>query len=1280
VEVDRLTIAILAPEKFAFQDLVCIELGFSLAGTGLISLLPEPQDGEDALLTWVGNRPLVLEVQVKGARGKVSVSTMAAHLAHYPNRKATDSLLQRLIEDTSRGALFVMSGRCVDALMPLVADAAFAAPPSPRDVPVRLARELQAALRDLSETRGGKGARLARNRCADMQQLASQPRTRVIDALTRVFIVERQNAANVEVRLHEYLRGSGFDSTRLRGVVAALANDIATAKRLQMDAFGPIQETVRRLAPSAVEPERYVSRGNEDQLLNLLDDSQALLLAGPPRIGKSWTARAVAGRLQRRGFEVRLGAHIDEAERFLTEPTVVERAYMLDDPFGSREPLGDASLSLANLRRLLATLSQNRRLIVAQAEHVLLQLRGAANLAECGFEAHQWTHLEPLDVEHSARIWRAVVDDQGISGEDAKRVATLLQADDRLHSPGALAYLAQTFADLPATASDEEIVMQASKDASDFARVLAERSQDLRDVLQALAVATDANDGAVEDDIAFVIDGDADRPGLMSDLRIVAFSPDDSTLPAYAIEKALTHGQMVAVETLERRRILEQRDGRFNFSHPYLRAGAQSLLQPDIPKDGDRIIGAIERGIACLSPITSLSAARNLRWLKPLVKNRTGRSAMFDVARSGMRSIFPATRDECFAFLLGNADELDEEARASIPTWSEQVVVDVSEISVDAGVAFIGDHQLFLADVAIEDVQPYLDAVERGEVIGLDLVLSKRILSAIHQQPAALTSMLTQRLLRADEALVRADAARLWCDRPRQNDEDILNRLTRDAVPVVSIAVLRATAVAWANISVARREALLRILLEHGRNPSCASVLFTRLQLFNRVEHFGSKPRWTIFSRLMPTVLRGLPPNVSFESGRFNATIDSAIAAGVGQDLVEVLETWIDRLLSRLQRYLLTENDILVVRPLLAIVPPTRRLPALRRLLRAGDTGVRVVVTAEMVDEWYKLAPEEQRLLRDALAERAADVVWLKATVLTGSSPPFELVAQLAGRDDALAGPPQQIERMLGPNLFEACARMFMGSPQPLWWFGKHHRNETVWRPVIRWIATIPEHSLHAAAFSEVASFDDEIELVRVVATVPEKNLDQVFRQLLQLKLATVGDWHKPSWERLLERGRIDGHLDNWFECIEGVLDGVLEDLRDIFDWLGDGDFTRRLLTSLSADIAALHEISGLQRVAASLEAAKDEDAAGFEAVKAALGDILAEQVAKIERDAPRLHGTWSAFQSALRALGAGADIISVVENHRLAALERHHTLRERASATVERLRDWIDLAASWRS
>jgi hypothetical protein len=1078
------------------------------------------------------------------------------------------------------------------------------------------------------------------------------------------------------VRLHATLRAERFDTLSIRGILARLSDILAESKRRQTDAFAPIVRELTVRAPSEVRPDGYLERGIESGLETQLRNEHILLLAGPPRVGKSWTARAVGGRLQVEGFEVRQGTLVEEAERFLTDPGGAERAYVLDDPIGAREPPTDASARLAALRALSERIPANRRLIVAQSEQVLLQTRAAVDLTACALGGRQWRRLEPLAVERARAIWQAAASAQALPAPAIARVEQLIARDPSLRDPGALAYLAQTWSELPERPLDEEILLQARRDASDFARTLAMQAPGFGDLLTAAALATTASEGARDAELAFIVNGDDDRPGLEPSFPWIAFTDSPRPPPVYAAPPLLSDGQQRALDTLQRRRVIEERDGRFNFTHPYLRAGAQTLISPDIPSDRERILGQVDRAIACSSPVTSLAAARNLRWLRLALRNDEG-SAAFGPARLGIRSLFPATRDCCFEFLIEFADQLPDELKEKVPGWSERMLIKLEDIAVDRGVGSISDGRWYSKPSPLAEVQPYLNAIEEGAPLALDLSLSRRLLQTLDQNPAALTHAGARRFLRADEAVVRAAAARIWCRLPRQDDTDILARLDGDAAPAISIALLYELAHSWDALGEPRRQRILAVLATHARSPGCASVLLRRLVLFNRVEHFGERPPWRVFAALMPVVIAHLPLSVSFRDGRFTVAIEDAMRAAP-EMLSPVIEAWGARLLRRLERYILTDYELAIVDPLLKVATEDVRLSILRNLLAVADTGARVVTVQWLAASWDALSPAEHALLEKALGEARGDARWLTATVLILRKPPPALVAALTGDPETLALSPEELERRLGAPLFAACVHMFVGWPQPLWWYATHHSHSPTWTRVIRHLAHTTGHPLHAVAFYEIANFGGEDELAELVGDLPEAALADTFERLLDFKIAHVGDWRREAWRRLLARADKAQLLDGFIARIDAALEGILEDLADIRLWLGEDDLTMRIFRLLPNDVQAVIRARDLRKIHAMVKERLAEMDGADPAMAAELfAGLCAEELARLQSEPPRLHDSWGEIRQIFEDVGAKAETCAAVEAQRLEALGRHQAIRARFEGAPPRfeLDGWIDQA-----
>lgn len=1279
-----MTIAIIGPEKFAFQDLVCVDLALAAMDSGTVAMVPEQAGHEDATLSWPatdGAPAATIEVQVKGASGTVDMAALAEHLLHYPDRAATGSLLERLMDAGDRAALFVMSARCADILAPLLLDRTPRALTVGRAVPAALADALRVAVERISNKPIAEDAtKLQRNRRVDAGAIAARSIVEYERALSRLAIVERETAETVEVRLHRALQRRRFDMLSIRGILASLTDHLGTAKRDQTNVIPAMQHELESRAPQAVSPATYLDRGIEAGLLKRLEDQRALLLAGPPRAGKSWTARRIGGELQYLGFEVRNGSHIDEAERFLTDPIAVERLYILDDPLGAREPIADANARLGALRGLIERLAPNRRLVVAQTESVLLQTRGAGTIDACALGARSWLAIAPLAPERALAVWRAAAAAQDMEQTAIDRVAALIERDEQLRDPGALAYLAQTFDGLPADAGDAEILFQARSDAIDFARGLAAASAGCRTILSAAALATAPGQAAAIPEIAFIANGGEARPGLEPESIMIRLGADRRPSPVYDAPPELVESQTMAVDDLQRRRVFGLGERGLNFTHPYLRAGAQALLRPDIPGDLDRVVEQAERGIACVDASTSLAAARNLRWLRAAVAP-DARPRIFEIACMGIRSLFPATRDACFAFLIDMADELSPAQRHRMPDWADRVSIGLGNIDVSNGIGFITDQpDMYGAASPLDEIQPYLSTLDAGEPLSLDLALGRRILLTLRRHPEAMSAAACRRFLRADEAVIRAAAARVWLARPREADEDIIEWLAHDRAPAISKAILDSVAGSWEALDSPRRAALTAMLQAQSTSPGCASVLLNRLVLFNRVEYHGDAPPWSLFADLMPTVIEHLPLSVSFQNGRLNAALDDAFQAIPPESLGPLVEAWAHRLQRRIAYRTLDEYELSIVGPLLVALRPDHRLPLLRDLLGVADTGARVVTMKWLLADWDELSPGEHTLLSDALASGRSDALWLAATVLTRSAPPAPLVKQITGDAQLLGGNAKSIEAVLGPELFAACIRMFRGEPQPLWWYATHHSGNPDWPRIVRALAASPDHPLFGEAFVEIAAFGDKGELLALVDALPATALMQAFELLLQFKLSCNGFWRDKSWTRLLERAEDAGLLDAMFERIDAVSDGILEGLRDVQLWLGKGSYGDRLLRLYPRDTATLVDIFNMEKVCDRiLELEGDGAAADPNEIAFIMRVFVTNLVEKLEADPCRLFETWEVLLTALQRNGGDAELNARITRGRMEAVERHQALRggARDVAAGIHLGGWVHQSAN---
>ena len=1253
-----MNIAVIGPEKFAFQDMVCLDLSLSLRGSGIYSLLPEPSEGEDARVTWSDQVQCVLEVQVKGASGTTRLVDLIDYLAHYPNREGRPSLLRRLMDEEPLYATFVLSARCGDELLELVSPSNRAERPRRRSISSALAQSVRDEVgRRARKLLSGSLTPLKRRRAEEQAELAQRPALDFETALEKIALVERETAETIEVRLHAALQKERFESGAIRGILARLTDEIIAAKRSQNDVIPALQRVLERYSPVQLQPLSYVHRDFEDRFLRELRERRCFLLAGPPRTGKSWTALALAARLQTEGVEARVGAHVDEAARYLSDDVDARRVYVLDDPFGSREATEKASAHLGALRQLCGRLRPGRYLIVAQTENVLLQVRGASELSSCRVGEFSWETLTRLTHEEADRIWTPLAQSQGISDTDIARVRDLMLRFAPLREPGALAYLAQTWADLPDSPTDEEVVAQAHRDGVDFARSLSEQHPGARDVLIAAAIGTQPTRAVSADELAFLIHGGSDRPAFAGKFETIEFGGDkEIPEPAYTSAPQLSANSHASLDTLQRRRVLAETSGTYNFTHPYLRGGAQALVMPDIPSDRNRLIEQIERGLACPSPVTSRATSDNLRWMRPAFQDGHA-AALFELARAGLRSRFPATRDSCFEFLIRVADQLSHDMRDALPGLAEDMIVSLSRIDIKAGIGFISNSYDWFSDhPSFESITPYLRALDMGEPLAVDMALSKRILQGLEDRPECLTQAAVLRLLRADEAIVRAAAAELWISVPRSNDDSVLEVIAADHTPAMSAALIKSLGRKWATLEVPRRAQLEAVIEDQLESASCASVVYSRLVLFNRAEHFGKNPPWKLFAHLMPKALANVPFSVSLRDGRLNAAIDDALEILAPDELLPVLEIWTQRIIGKVRSRFLDEFELSVIEPVVRLEATSARAHIIERLLGVPDTGLSVVTSATLFREWSHLSEAEQTLVLEKLCADDPDTVWLQAVALTRNCVPVEVSSVLGLQADAFDANVDTLEEALGTELFAACFYLYCGWPQPLWWYGKHHASDR-WKRIVVEVAKRAGHPLQPVAFLEVVSHQRNLAL-EVLEALPSSTMHGIFGLLLELQAGTNAEWKPDLWTALIDRLQATKSVDELAQVINPMLEGILEGLEDIDAWLPEGPLNMAVRRLAINDFRGLHTMRTLET---GIEALASH--AGGEITNKHLkpfrDQLFEAAIEQLERAPPRLHNTWLFVTRGLQLMEAPDSMLQRAERGREQALQQHQRVRD---------------------
>lgn len=1219
---------------------------------------------------------VTFDIQVKGAEAAVTLQDMADYLVHAQPRRAEGTLLERIVGNPDHFGLFVMTGRADDASSIHLIGGNWRGENLPEarfktDHVKALLEAFAAAKLTVAED----GALHSKRKAHNSAFVAAADLQKVRLALTRILLEDQVTNAALEARIAERLsREHRIPADRTRTVMLELLAAVAEAKQAQRDVFPALREIVAAASPPSLQPIDYVERGDEADLFDRLSAGNVLLLSGRPRVGKSYTAGQIAAQFMPLGYDTRRFADVESAGRFLLEPGNAPRLALIDDPLGGAHTLAHGGKILNQLDKLVRQVNPQRKLLVAQGAEVLLAAARQNALEKIETGRQCWQDMSQPTPAFLAGLWRSLAASK-VSEVLAARVHDALAKEELVLEAGCLEYLATHAERLGDSTPLVEIERLAREDAAQLSLALADGGLDQLAV--ALAINTSAQEHIAMRELAFVRGRGGDElPGKDdNDFKMVALGGGEEEEPeppiSYSEESIVNETDEAALEALERRRVIaidERKD--VNFNHPSYRAAAELLLGGATHRLAEAAKIMLRRGLFCLAPGTSRAAARNLEWIYDRFRDRAAdQAAVVALAVEGLRALYPATRDLCFGFLSDHLSQLTPVQQAKLPSWIARVTsVKLADLLWENGEARLSAREQQGTD--------YFERTFRTpsrEDVAADLAILSQVAGVITQErkaevvrylasvPEEMSALMAGRLLSSDEAVLRAEAAKIWLSLNREGDNQILARIFSDRHPSCALAALKGAIRGWGRCGETRRAELLDGLAEMASAAAPSAAFLDELLVFNRVEYTSKNPPWLIFERLMPLVMRVLPVNAVFTDGRLFSVAKSAVEALEARSIVALCDGWIDWLeknqaQGKLQgEYALSVTEILFAA---TATEPELREGRVGRLLAFTSTSAKMIFVSDLIEKWDLLRSDERETLLALLERESTDAVWLRAVVLARGDTPPEVVLRLLPNGLTTSDGAERLLAELTMPLRDAIVQVYMGRPSLLWWLGTHHRGKTIWEPVVEAIARRPDHPLFELAWDHIAYKGQGERVALAVRDVGAAHAERIFEILLRLKVNTTGDYMPEAWAAHLRLAATPEQRAGWLARMVEASPVILDRFSDLPHWLTELSDRNDLLVLHKADLAFLE----LTRLA--LEANHRET---FENTAKVMEALLA-------LNPPILFGTCDHLTAAWENTGIDASVlIAGVQERRAKIFEERARIQNGMKQAEPKLPGWID-------
>ncbi len=1223
-------------------------------------MFAEPAGGEDGQLefTCLGAATTV-EVQVKGSESTLDLAKLASHLAHFPDRKGENTLLDRLIEDKGRFALFVVSGRCVDAVssflikrMPEEILQRSVSAPSAEAFRMDYARALGTLAEDDTALWKARHAHLIKT-ANEIDQATLR------SALGRVLILEQQTSEDVETRIVNTLAKLGVPTGSAAHAIGEMRERVQSAKGARIDVIASICDVIERYAPSTIRPSDYVSRGLENQMLADLLASHVLLLSGSPRTGKTFTARELASKLQVNGYEAKECFSVLEASRFLLDGAKACRVAILDDPFGGTHPVQNAAQELAQLKDLVTRANAAKLLIVVQAKDRIFGVFNTSTLSGARLHSHVWVDLDAHSAELATKLWRDLGSRGKVSRALYQSVLDAFGGSEVTLEPGFLSYLALNSDRLGEAPTLEKALRLAKEDASDLGRALAAETS--ANLLQVLAIGTTPGISLAMDELAFLTSrGRTDLPGYVevsgkeSNWRLDESVPAPSGLASYAPVPELAETHRVSVRNLERRGIVEVSPGQqISFVHPVFRAASESLVDFSSTLDRQDLLALIEKSLLCLSPHTAKAAAKNLAWLAEHM-NGDGLEALFRVAERGLGSIFISTRDVCFSFLVSRMDEVGAKLE-DVQSWIRQAsFVSLSDVSWTYGEATLSKVDGSGTLRVPSSLSSIFDATDSAMVRAFMEDDSVRCSAEVawegakffDQNPKEMTLDYMHRLLSYDEASIRARAISSWLREHRDHDDLVLTRIAAERHPQVLSEALTALRDSWAKVSQDRLSRVMSTLVPAWSNPYSSVVLISWCLVLDKTHEFEA---WGLLGRLLPTVLKHLPGTIEFSDARLHGIVSRSAPHLSHADMVAICAEWVG-LVKRINGVRSpTAYEITVAELIVKFLPPgASRTGLIRDLLDVPGTAIPARVLAEISDIWPQLSVDEQALVKELLSELRSDSLWLNAVLLTRRHLDSGLRDELFHMRGWDPDSNKKLRERLPSDVLRASIGMYASDTNEFHVLELTGQSIDYLDQELELIALDPDDPFFPFAWRHISYSGDDDRVLGLLQVWQSSSWEPVFEQMFAALLDRCDDMPK-AWHFLLEQASAPSVRSQWIERMAWSANSYLNDISDAARFLS-GEHLKEFLNKLPIDGTLLMLVNGM------LQLPKFEE----------LETKVAEFLGRIFRgQGPVMHATCSRVQRLLTHSGQSeSELYQVVEAY-----------RTRLIGEIQRRREYHDVA-----
>ncbi|NRT15604.1 hypothetical protein HNP99_001961 [Flavobacterium sp. 28A] len=608
-------------------------------------------------ITFIDENHNFIEIQIKREKNNIGLSSIIEWLSHFQERSSTNNLLLRIKDEKSK-CLFITRSRCNDEALVFLKE--FPLINSNNNV---ISQEVTTEFKKELKVVKFKDTPLGIKRKAFCNNFSNKLNKSEIKILIdNTLIWEQMEEKKIDNEILNCLNKKfSIPQSLSDNLYLKLLTIVKQGRDLKVDIIPDFKKFISKFKVSKYSlSENYINRKEEDQAIEILENSNLLLLTGISQCGKTELAKKTANYFIDKGYNsITISSDFFQIENFFNKNKEEDKIIIFEDPFGHIKPKSESNYIKNKIINISNSLSLNHKLIITSKIEILEEVFTTDKIVE------NFISLTEDDNNLILDFWIKFSSKRNINIEIIRTVSEHIKSETQHKiQVGQLDYLSRYDSNKLKSKSLAELITIARHNSKDISDDLLNENYECSKILGVLSTCSDNNTGICINDLGFILGEDDMKYSVFKQTKIIQILNKKITYPKYLKIAKIKKKFKKSIGYFEERGFIKMENNKLLFSHPNYFEVGRNLFFKKSYDDQMQNIKYLKKSIVCISPNTTLFSCKQLT----LIYNRIDirfRDNIKEIMFLANNSIYPSVEDYSSINLINIIGDINSEKEKS---------------------------------------------------------------------------------------------------------------------------------------------------------------------------------------------------------------------------------------------------------------------------------------------------------------------------------------------------------------------------------------------------------------------------------------------------------------------------------------------------------------------------------------------------------------------------------------------------------------------------------------